>query len=515
MNKLYFFFFLFLLYSCANEVAPSGGEKDITPPKLKKANPNNGNINFDSKKIELRFNEFIKFKSSSEYIFISPPLSEKPKYILNGKKVTIQFKEDLLENTTYSINFNEAIEDFNEGNKINSFNYVFSTGDYIDSLSISGNVLDAFDNKPIENILVLLYSADQDSILYKRPQYFAKTNAEGNYILNNLKAGQYKIACLEDKNLNYIFDQNNERLSFSDEIIDLSENVITIPFYLFQDNKENGVLDNSIVSPNHLKIDFKNSFSLLNLDISDYNQDDIVYFSKDKKSIHYWFQDKDTTSDFTFDIDGSLDTLKLDLRDEISLDSSFSLTISQYLLNEKSTILLESAFPISALNEDKIKIKTNKGEFLSFNAEKEKNNLNLVLSFDSDRDSLSIDISENAIISFNNKGNKAVSEELIGFEAIKTNLILNIPQQEQTVVIQLYNNDLVLIDSKIVSRETSISFNKINAGKYIIRIFEDLNNNGRWDSGMFHVKQFPEKTLFYSSEIDLKANWDKELDLQF
>ncbi|MGB1314975.1 MAG: Ig-like domain-containing protein [Chitinophagales bacterium] len=514
MYKFYFFLFLFFLFSCANEVAPTGGEKDVTPPELKQAKPKNKSVNFNSNFIEFKFNEFIKLKSSSNYVFISPPLKNKPKYILNGKKVRIEFKEELLKNTTYSINFNEAIEDYNEANKLSNLNYVFSTGNYIDSLSISGSVLNAFDNKVVEDILVLLYPEAEDSVLYKRPQYFTKTDKEGNFILNNLKEGKYKIACLEDKNLNYIFDQDNERIAFQEEIINLTEDIISMPFYIFENTKENSLLENTLENNNHLLLNFKKAFSTLNLDISDYNNDDIVYYSKNKKVLHYWFQDKDTLTTLKLKLDNTLDTLKLDLRNKEE-KNTFNVNTKSYLLGENKAIEISSSLPLKSFKENSLFLISNKTDTIPFTFNFTNNNLNLIIEFKFEADSINLTSLEETFTSFNNKQSTAINEVFTDFKPSKSTLILSIPNKEYNYTIQLYNKELELIEEKIVSRETSIEFKNVIAGKYIIRIYEDFNNNGIWDSGLFHVKQLPEKTLFYSTEIELKPNWDKELEINF
>ncbi|MFT4643835.1 MAG: hypothetical protein ACI8ZX_000231, partial [Planctomycetota bacterium] len=190
-----------LLFSCAEIVAPSGGEKDTQPPKVKKSSPENYTTNFNSNKIEIKFDEFIKLNSGGGNILISPSLENKPKFELIGKKVIIIFKEKLLKETTYIINFGSSIKDNNEGNILKDYKFIFSTGSFIDSLKIEGKVLNAFNKEAVDNVLVALYKKDEDSVLYKKPLYFTKTNKEGQYSLENLKSNSYQIVALEDKNL--------------------------------------------------------------------------------------------------------------------------------------------------------------------------------------------------------------------------------------------------------------------------------------------------------------------------
>ena len=148
----------FFAQQCANAVAPTGGPKDNTPPRVVEAVPVNQSINFSGKKIEITFDEYITLENANQNVLISPPLSEKPDIKLKNKTVVVKFKENLAPNTTYTINFGSAIKDLHEGNLFKDYVYSFSTGDHIDTLAIAGKVLDAADKKPVENAYVGLYA---------------------------------------------------------------------------------------------------------------------------------------------------------------------------------------------------------------------------------------------------------------------------------------------------------------------------------------------------------------------
>src|SRR5580704_6183819 len=152
-NHSFFFYCIFTLVvailfaACANEKAPEGGKKDTTPPKLKKLNPPNKTLHFASDRIEITFDEYIKPTGFAQTL-ISPPMDKRPDFKINGKTLVIKFKSKLRDSTTYTINFAEDIKDVNEGNILNNFTYVFSTGDFIDSQKISGTIKMAKDNSP-------------------------------------------------------------------------------------------------------------------------------------------------------------------------------------------------------------------------------------------------------------------------------------------------------------------------------------------------------------------------------
>lgn len=216
----------FLAQRCANAVAPTGGPKDEIPPKVVEAVPENRSVNFMGKKIEITFDEYITLENANQNILISPPLSEKPDFKLKNKTVIIKFKEDLAANTTYTINFGAAIKDLHEGNLFKDYVYSFSTGDYIDTLSIAGKVLNAEDKKPVEDAYVSLYSADHDNLdslpLSAKPDYITKTDKEGHFRLDGLADKKYLVFAIKDVNSNLYFDQPNEEVAFLDTLVPAS-----------------------------------------------------------------------------------------------------------------------------------------------------------------------------------------------------------------------------------------------------------------------------------------------------
>ncbi len=209
-----------VLYSCANIVAPTGGPRDEDPPEVLSSNPPNFSPNFTSTQIRVFFNEFIQLKDINQKLLVSPPFEKQPEVRLRGKSIIIRFDETLRENTTYNFFFGDAIIDNNEGNPIPNFQFVFSTGPYVDSLSIDGRITDAFTRKPVQGVYVMLYDNFSDSVPYlERPVYLAKTDKEGYFGISNIRQGNYKIFALEDLNANFRFDLPNERIAFLDSIV--------------------------------------------------------------------------------------------------------------------------------------------------------------------------------------------------------------------------------------------------------------------------------------------------------
>ena len=215
----------FLAQRCANAVAPTGGPTDKVPPKVKLAVPENNSTNFNARKIEITFDEFVTLENATQNVMFSPPLSEKPNIRLKNKTVIIKFKEPLAENTTYTIHFGAAIKDLHEGNQLEDYIYSFSTGDYIDTLRVAGKVLNAEDKKPVEQAYVCLYAEREglDSLpLTTIPDYITKTDKEGHFNLTGLADKRYLIIALKDANSNLYFDQPNEEVAFLDTLVPAS-----------------------------------------------------------------------------------------------------------------------------------------------------------------------------------------------------------------------------------------------------------------------------------------------------
>ncbi len=212
---------MLVMIACANPVAPTGGPKDTTPPEIIRSVPENQSVNFSSDRVSLTFSEFVNLKDINTQLMVSPPLSEMPDFIMKGKTLTMKFRESLKENTTYNFFFGDAIVDITESNPIPGYSFTFSTGPVIDSLSMSGKVLNAFTLQPVKGAFVMLYDSISDSIPYKsRPYYVARTNESGEFRLNNLRGNKYLMFALSDINSNYIYDMPTEDIGFSDTLVE-------------------------------------------------------------------------------------------------------------------------------------------------------------------------------------------------------------------------------------------------------------------------------------------------------
>ena len=213
------------LYRCANVIAPTGGPKDITPPKVLECIPANHSTDFTGNKFSITFDEFVKLDKISQQLLVSPPMAEIPDFRIKRKTLSIRFKEALKPNTTYSVFFGDAIQDITEGNPLHNYTYVFSTGASVDSMSLRGKVVHAEDLKPAEDVFVMLYKNDNDTIpldslpLRVKPYYLSKTDKQGNFMFSGLADTSYLIFALKDENYSLTFDQPNEEIAFLDSLV--------------------------------------------------------------------------------------------------------------------------------------------------------------------------------------------------------------------------------------------------------------------------------------------------------
>ena len=225
---------VFLILGCANRGNPTGGEIDMEPPVVLKSSPENFTNNFKAEEIEIIFDEYIRLSNIQKELIISPPIQPQPLIMPLGsasKILTISGLDSLSENTTYSFHFGESIEDNNEKNPLINYRYVFSTGDYVDSLSIKGNVFDAFNREISENINVLLYEIDSlftDSIIYReKPKYVGRViDTTNQFLIQNIKEGKYLIIALEEENKDYTFQNKIDKIGFIEDYIELPKDSV-------------------------------------------------------------------------------------------------------------------------------------------------------------------------------------------------------------------------------------------------------------------------------------------------
>lgn len=209
-----------LMASCAKMGRPDGGWYDEEPPYVIGSTPSDRGVNVKDKKIDIFFNEFIKLENASEKVVVSPPQKEMPEIKGHGKKISIELFDSLKENTTYTIDFSDAIVDNNEGNPMGNYTFSFSTGEQIDTFEVAGHVLNAADLEPVQGINVGLYNDLADSAFTTKPMLrVSRTDSRGHFIIKGVAPGKYRVFALRDVDDNYMYSQKSEEMAFNSDVI--------------------------------------------------------------------------------------------------------------------------------------------------------------------------------------------------------------------------------------------------------------------------------------------------------
>ena len=210
----------FILKSCANKGYPQGGPKDEVGPEVVYEKPYSYSTNFDGKNVKIYFDEFVQLKEIAEKFIFSPPLKKNPKVSLRGKYIHIDLGDTLRENTTYSMDFADAIVDNNEGNPLGFYRYVFSTGEHIDTMEVGGQIISAESNEPMQKVMVLLYEEKKDSMpLLQIPDYIGRTDSVGRFRITNIRQSSYRVYALEDADKNKKYSPEVEMFAYLDSIV--------------------------------------------------------------------------------------------------------------------------------------------------------------------------------------------------------------------------------------------------------------------------------------------------------
>ena len=364
-NSKYIVFLLVLTFiGCAKRGSITGGLKDSLAPVLKMSYPKNFSTNFKANEIKLSFDEFIKLKDLSKQLIVSPPLKNEPLILPTSvsKYITIKINDTLQENTTYSFNFGQSIADNNEGNVLNQFKYVFSTGAYIDSLKVSGVVRDAYDKDVESFVSIMLYEVNDafyDSIVYKKnPTYITNTlDSSKTFKLDNLKAGKYFLVAMKDYNKDNKFNPNKDKIGFKKEYITLPQDSIQ-DLKIFKENAAVKVNKPYQASSNRLVVPYEGRVK--SYDISLKKGDSLISaivtkFPK-KDSLQIWYQSVKTDSlAFTFSQDKYSKRFSIPIRKQKRDSLSFS-TPQNGQINLKDAFIIKSETPLVRFDHSKIKL---------------------------------------------------------------------------------------------------------------------------------------------------------------
>lgn len=584
---------MIVVYSCASMGNPDGGPYDEEPPKFVRSTPKPFAINSKEKKVTIEFDEFIKLEKAAEKVVVSPPQLEQPEIKASGRKVVVGLVDSLRPNTTYTIDFADAIVDNNEGNPLGNYAFIFSTGTTIDTMEVSGTVLSASDLEPVKNIQVGLHSDLSDSAFMKKPfDRVSRTDSRGHFSIRGIAPGKYRIYALMDGNQNYLFDSKTEMIAFSDSIIIpamedamrqdtiwkdsltidtiksvgytrfLPDDIILRAFK--EENDRQYLTRSERDKENHFVLTFSaRADTLPTLKGLNFDERDAFIIEKTDRndSICYWIKDSLIYQMDTLEI--QMDYLATD-----TLDRLVPQTDTLFLANKLTRAEREKLEAKAAEEKEKErKKKEKKGEkiepeptkFLTLNVDAPSAfdlDRNVYLSFDEpvasiDTAAIHMEIKKDSLweeipflfvsdsvlprkyeilAEWEPEKEYQLSIDSMAFKGVyglhtnkvkqtmkvkKLNeygtILLNITGADSTAVVELLDGSGKVLRQQRITPQNTADFYYLNPGtKFYIRLFNDRNGNGVWDTGKYSEHLQPEEVYYFPKVWEMKANFDFE-----
>ncbi|MDB5133334.1 MAG: hypothetical protein JWR02_3083 [Mucilaginibacter sp.] len=530
LNILSAFFLVLIFSGCANRQLPQGGPRDHEPPKLLKATPPNMTRNFKAKEIRLDFDEFFKFYNQFSEITMSPAPAKLPDYAIRKKSIVITLKDTLEKNTTYVINFGKAIQDVNESNILKNFTYVFSTGSHIDSLSVSGTVINTVTQEKEKEATVILFTLKQDSLLFgkKKPTIYTSTDSAGNFTLNNLHPDNYRIYALKENSPNKIYDNDNELIAFNKNVLHLTKDTANIQLKLFKQTPEKfRLVDNRFDSDGKMFFTFNKRLENPSLVVTyppGFDSQKIVDFSKTKDTATVFMRnmDFDSIRFVLYDNNKPLDTFykKKGRKESFQRSLGFQYNINKDdNLKPGTDLTIKTNFPIETFDQSLITLKEDSTEVSNFSILKDPVDTRLfTLKYRwKQNDNYTLTINEAAFTDIYGDKNKRVPPRRFKVDKPENysvlNLLITVPDTGKSYVVELLTEQKMLLRSDVIYKSTTISYKNYITGKYRVRVVYDDNNNGKWDSGNVKRKIQPENIWVDETVITLRPNWEQDIPI--
>lgn len=513
------------LTNCAKRGTITGGLKDTLAPNLRISFPENFNTQFKGDEIKLVFDEYIKLTNLSKQLIISPPMEREPLILPTTatKFLTIKLKDTLKPNTTYSFNFGQSIADNNEGNALNQFKYVFSTGDYIDSLSLSGKVKDAYEKEADAFISVMLYDIDDkfnDSVVYKKsPRYITNTlDSLKTFKLENLKAGKYLLVAMKDQNSNNKFNPKEDKIGFLKQVITVpSDTAYTVDLFketldlkTFKPTQSSG---NKLLLGYNGKQSFKTNPPKVTITSNQLVVPSIVTQMPEKDSLQVWY--KPLKAD-TLAVNVMRDNYKEEYIIRVKDQKKDSLDIKALqngVLNFRDRFTLEASTPLVKFDKSKIQILSKDSTAVDFTTEYDDFNQKFYLDFKKEvLEQYRVSFLPGALTDFFEQANDSLNYNLTTKTAADyANLRIQLQNVKRfPVIVQLTNSKGDVIASEYSEEKTTVDFNLVEPTVLTLRLIYDDNKNGIYDTGSYLQKRYSEEVIYSSKEINIHANFDWE-----
>lgn len=445
---------------CANMIPPTGGPRDSLPPILMNVTPRDSMLRFAGKKIVFTFNEYVQLNNLQQQLIVSPTPKVNPTVENKLKTITVTIKDTLEENTTYRIDFGNAVADINENNALKNFNYIFSTGNYLDTFELNGNVLLAETGAVDSTLIVMLYNDLTDSAVAKeRPRYITRLNREGSYTFHNLREGTYALYTLKDEG-------GARRYGSPAQLFGFADSTVTIPY-----NGQAPTLRAYVDSAG-------------------------VEEPAERSTV----STKPTTEkEKRLKIESNLQSQQLELQSDLKI---FFRPIPYRTLDSSKVTLADADF--KPLARYSVKGDTAGKQMTVSTAWAEGTAYNLILQKEFATDTSGRQLLRADTIEFRTKSAKDYGQLRLRFPGLN---------MAKNPVLQFLSQGRILVTAPLTTDE--YNSNLFSPGEYELRIYFDTNRNGKWDPGaFFRGRKQPEEILPISRKLTVKANWDNQVDVR-
>ncbi|GAB5538361.1 MAG: Ig-like domain-containing protein [Salibacteraceae bacterium] len=528
-----------LCASCAQQVPPQGGEVDRDSPRIVTSIPRNEAVNVNEQEIMFEFDEYIQLKGANQQLIVSPPLKYPVEFKIKGKKLYVSWRDTLAENTTYLYQFGEGIVDVNEGNILDSNIFVFSTGPYLDSFSLQGKVIDALTMDPVEDVWVMLYVEDIDSLPYlELPRYFAKTDQTGQFNLQYLSQGEYKVFALLEEGSGYLYDLPTESIGFLEGMIPVThpsdttggDTTYTIDLFLQNDSTQY-LLGNTQLGMTGIQLQF-------NAPVETIEIQELTGLANVAEWTDVWNAFNDTVT-YWFPSLLAYDSLKLRIAVEGYTDTLFLRKPKESRgkrkmgskKSEENAIELRAGGRGSQRHFKPWRLRSNTPIALVKDLSEAlfiegKDSMELAPYFTYDKSEITVDydwkqgtkykifIPDSIIFDRFN-----ASHDTLEFSFITSRkedfgqleISHNLPDNGHAYIWQLLLDDDV-VDERLVQPKGKINYPYLATGTYKVKLLFDENNNGIWDTGFYLGKRQPEEVTYFNEKIEIRSNWATEME---
>ena len=514
------------MISCAKRGSITGGLKDTLAPVLVSSFPENYSTNFKGNTITLNFDEYIKLKNTNKQLIISPPFKNEPIITPTSvsKFIKIEIRDTLLPNTTYSLNFGQAIQDNNEANALNQFKYIFSTGSHIDSLKLNGRIKDSYEKYVDNFVSVMLYEVNdkfKDSVIYKEfPRYITNTlDSMRTFQFENLKEGKYLLVALKDKGTNNKFNPKDDKIGFLKQYITIPTDTVyelelfkeVLPLKAFKPIQASG---NRVLLPYEGKQNFKNAKPNIVLKNGNEVLETIVTQFPKKDSLQVWFKPIKADS-LSMEVSKENYNKKFSFKIKALKKDTLNIkSVQNGLINFRERFTLESETPLVKFDKSKISLVNKDSTAVDFTTEYDEFDQKLYVDFKKEPlEKYNFTFLPGALTDFYEKSNDTLSIKLTTKEFEDYgNLVLNLRNVKRfPIIVEITNKkgDNVLA-SEYSEGETKIAFNLLVPEEFTVRIIYDDNKNKVYDTGNFLTKTYSEEVFYYQKGVDVRSNWDVE-----